>query len=52
MTGLTSLLFMPPPESDNPDFFLKTKEALDDLEGDLGLVCGDFNTKLDTKNYR
>ena len=41
-----------PPEEDNPDFFLKTKGELDTMEGDLGILCGDFNTTLDPKNDR
>ena len=41
-----------PPESDDPEFFLKTKEVLDKQEGDLGLICGDFNTTVDIKNDR
>ena len=27
-----------PPECDDPEFFLKTKEALNDFDGDLGLI--------------
>ena len=35
-----------PPEGDNPDFFLTSKTKLEAMEGDLGLICGDFNTTL------
>ena len=35
-----------PPEGDNSDFFLNTKSTLDSMDGDLGLICGDFNTTL------
>ena len=40
------------PENDNLEFFLITKEALDEMEGDLGLICGDFNTTLNIKDER
>ena len=35
-----------PPEADNSDFFLTTKSTLDNMEGDFGLICGDFNTTM------
>ena len=31
---------------------LKAKQALAIMEGDLGLICGDFNTTLDAKYDR
>ena len=30
----------------NPDFFLSSKCTLDAMEGDLGLICCDFNNTL------
>ena len=42
--GLTA-----PSEDDNPDFFLKAKKEFDSTEGDLVIICGDFNTTLDVK---
>ena len=41
-----------PPEDDNPEFFLKAKEEFDSIEGDLGIICGDFNTTLDINKDR
>ena len=41
-----------PPEEDIPDFFLKAKEEFDSIEGDHGIICGDFNTTLDINNDR
>ena len=40
-----------PPEDDNLEFFLN-QEALDNMEGDLGLICGDFKTTLNIKDNR
>ena len=41
-----------PSDEDNPHFMLKAKQEFDKLEGDLGLICGDFNTTLNAKYYR
>ena len=38
-----------PVDEDNPNFMLKPKQALDNIEEDLGLICGDFNTALGTE---
>ena len=36
-----------PPEGDNPNFFLSAKSILDSMDGDYGLMLGDFNTTMD-----
>ena len=41
-----------PADDDNPNFMLKAKQALDNMEGDLGLICEDFNTTLGAKYDR
>ena len=41
-----------PPEEDNPEFFLNANEEHDTMEGDYGLLYGDFNTTLDPKHDR
>ena len=41
-----------PPKGDNPDFFLTSKSTLDAMDGDLGLICGDFNTTLNPVIYQ
>ena len=41
-----------PADEDNPNFMLKTKRALDYIEGDLGFICGNFNTISDAKYDR
>ncbi len=38
-----------PPEGDISNFFLTTKTTLDNMDGDLGFICGDFNTTLNPK---
>ena len=40
------------PEEDNPQVMLNAKQALDNMEGDLGIICVDFNTTLDAKHNR
>ena len=35
-----------PPEGDISNFFLTTKTTLDNMDGDLGFICSDFNTTL------
>ena len=45
-TWINCVTIYGPPEGDNSDFSLKTKSTLDSMEGDLGLICGDFNTTL------
>ena len=39
-----------PQNVDNSEFMLQSKTTLDSLEGDYGVLCGDFNTTLDPKN--
>ena len=41
-----------PSDEDNPHFMLKAKAEFDKLDGDLGLICGDYNTTLDAKYDR
>ena len=36
-----------PHNDDNPDFMLQSKINLDLMEGDYGIICGDFITTLD-----
>ena len=45
-TWLNCVTVYGPPEGDNSNFFLKTKTTLDSMDGDLGFICGDFNTTL------
>ena len=40
-----------PHDDDNPEFMLQSKSTLDSMEGEYGVLCGDFNTTLDPKNY-
>ena len=37
---------------DNPGFMIQSKMTLDDIDGDYGVLCGDFNTTMDAKNDR
>ena len=41
-----------PADEDNPNFMLKAKQALNNMEEDPGLICGDFTTTLDAKYNR
>ena len=36
-----------PPHDDNPDFLLHAKSIVDSMDGDYGLILGDFNTTMD-----
>ena len=45
-TWINGVTVYGPSEGDNSNFFLNTKTTLDSMEGDLGLICGDFNTTL------
>ena len=48
--NVTYVNFVPvygPPEGDNPNFFLTAKSILDSMDGDYGLILGDFNTTMD-----
>ena len=36
-------------DQENPNFMLKATQAFDNLKGDLGLICGNFNKTLVTK---
>ena len=35
------------PVRDDPNFFMEAKAALDSMEGDKGLLLGDYNTTID-----
>ena len=41
-----------PPERDDPNFFLEAKAALDSMEGDNGILLGDYNTTIDPDKDR
>ena len=41
-----------PPDDNNPNFMLNGKQALDNMEGDLGLICGDYSSTLDAEYNR
>ena len=45
-TWINCVAVYEPLEGDNSNFFLRTKTTLDNMEGDLGFICGDFNTTL------